>query len=313
MLILIYKRALSAVGLLFLASLLCFTLVVSAPGNIAILIAELRNPGASTADIRVIEEELGLNNPLPVRYYDWLKGVLNGDFGIAYKTGEPVGKAITSRLSTTGTLVAGGFVVSFLLSFLLGFSGALRPYGFIDSLTRFTALLGASTPSFFVGAVLIYAFAVDLGIFPTFGFSGPLSWVLPWFTIGVLPASILSRVVRVGLEDAMSKPFAITAKSKGFTRSIVLFRDAIPNILPTYINSLGAQASLMIVSTIVIEPLFAWHGVGDLFLQGVKFRDFMVVQAGLLIFVCTFIILNLTVDILMIMSDPKLRRQGSQS
>jgi len=310
---LVIKRARNAIILLFLASILCFTLVVSAPGNIAILIAELRTPGASTEAIHIIEEELGLNNPLHIRYFDWLSGVVKGDFGISYKTGESIGEAMAGRLSTTGTLVAGGFAVGFVLSFVLGFAGALRPYGFLDSLTRSVALLGASTPSFFVGAMLIYAFAVELSLFPTFGFVGPQSWVLPWITIGILPASVLSRIVRVGLEEAMSKPFAITARSKGLSRNMILLKDALPNIAPTYINALGAQAAGMTVGTIVIEPLFAWHGVGDLFLQGVRFRDFMVVQAGLLIFVCFFIVLNLLVDIAVIMSDPKLRRQGGQS
>lgn len=132
-------------------------------------------------------------------------------------------------------------------------------------------------------------------------------------TIGLLPAAVLSRVVRVGLEEAMSRPFALTATAKGLSRSAILFRHALPNITPTYVNALGAQGGAMVVGAVVVEPLFALKGVADLFLQGVLFRDFMVVQACLLVFLISFIILNLLVDIGMMFTDPKLRRQGANA
>jgi peptide/nickel transport system permease protein len=311
MLSLVSRRVRNSLVMLVLATLLCFTLVVSAPGNIAVLIAELRSPNASFADIQKIEEELGLNNPIPVRYADWLKGALTGNLGISYKTGEEVGPALASRIPVTAMLVAGGGTVALLLSLVFGFAGAMWPRQWPDVTGRGVALLGASMPSFFVGALLIYAFAVELRLVPTFGLAGPSSWILPWLTIGLLPAAVLSRVVRVGLEEAMARPFALTAVAKGLNRRAILFRDALPNIAPTYINALGAQTGVMVVGAVVVEPLFAWHGVGDLFLTGIRFRDFMVVQACLLIFISFFILLNLLVDIGMIFTDPKLRRQGS--
>lgn len=311
MLSLIFRRVQYSIVLLTLASVLCFALVVSAPGNVAVLIAELRSPRATVEDVRKIEDEIGLRNPLPIRYYHWLSNAIRGDFGVSYKTGDKVGEALAERLSTTATLIFGGSVVGLALSFGLGFAGARWPYGGIDRLTRGLALLGASTPSFFVGAMLIYAFAVVLRWLPSFGFDGLASWILPWFTIGLLPAAVLSRIVRVGLEDAMSRPFAITARSKGFSRQVILFRDALPIIAPTFINAWGTQTALMVVGSIVVEPLFAWQGVGDLFLTGVRFRDFMVVQACLLIFITFFIVLNLLVDIATMLVDPKLRRQGA--
>ena len=311
MLSLVSRRVRNSLVLLVLATLLCFTLVVSAPGNIAVLIAELRSPNASFADIQKIEEELGLNDPIPVRYAGWLTGALTGNLGISYKTGEEVGPALASRIPVTAMLVAGGGTVALLLSLVFGFAGTMWPRRWPDVAGRGVALLGASMPSFFVGALLIYAFAVELRLVPTFGLAGPASWILPWFTIGLLPAAVLSRVVRVGLEEAMARPFALTAVAKGLSRRAILFRDALPNIAPTYINALGAQTGVMVVGAVVVEPLFAWHGVGDLFLTGIRFRDFMVVQACLLIFISFFILLNLLVDIGMIFTDPKLRRQGS--
>lgn len=311
MFVFIAKRARNAVLLLFLASVLCFTLVVSAPGNVAILIAELRTPTATKEDIAKVEEELGLNKPLLERYGFWLQGALNGNLGISYKTGEDVGTALRSRLSVTATLVAGGAVVAFVLSLLVGFIGALWAHRIPDFITRGIALLGASTPSFFVGALLVYAFSVSWHLFPTFGFTGPVSWVLPWLTLGFLPAAVLSRVVRVGFEDAMAKPYVLTARSKGLSPTRILFRDALPNISPTYLNALGTQIGTMVVGAVVVEPLFAWQGLGDLFLAGVRFRDFMVVQACLLVFITFFIILNVVVDIGITLTDPRLRRQRS--
>lgn len=311
MISLISKRVWQSLLLLFLASVLCFSLVISAPGNVAILIAELRSPIVSKEDIAKVAEEIGLNKPLPLRYAGWLGDALQGNFGISYKTGENVGESLEKRLSVTATLIAGGAAFALIASLLLGFVGALFAHRTPDYLARCGALISASTPSFFVGALLVYAFSVAFRIFPTFGYGGPMSWVLPWITIGLPPAAVLSRVVRVGLEEAMARPYVLTAMSKGLTRSQILFRDALPNIIPTYLSAFGTQVGVMVVGAVVIEPMFAWQGVGELFLTGVRFRDFMVVQACLLIFITFFIVVNLCVDIGMMFTDPKLRRQRS--
>lgn len=305
------KRLQHAVILLFLASVVCFTLVVSAPGNVAVLISELRGAVGQPGYVDRLEEELGLNDPLLVRYGAWLSNTVKGDFGISYRTGREVNADIAQRISVTATLVAGGAVAATALSLLLGLAGALRPYGAVDRATRLLALFGASTPTFFVGALMIFLFSVILRLFPSFGFGGPASWVLPWLTVAVLPAAILSRVVRVGLEEAMASPYVLTARSKGFSRLAILFRDALPNIAPVYVNALGTQIGLMTATAIIVEPLFAWQGLGDYFLNGVRFRDFMVVQACLLLFLSFFIVVNVIVDLAVMATDPRIRRQWS--
>lgn len=307
----ISKRLKHSLVLLFLASLVCFTLVVSAPGNVAVLIAELRGAVATPGYVEQVAEEIGLHKPLLMRYVDWLGGAVQGDFGISYRTGQDVNADLSKRIFVTGTLIAGGGVLATLLSLALGFLGAFWPYKLPDRASRGLALLGASTPTFFVGALMIYAFSVSFRIFPSFGFEGPASWVLPWLTVAVLPAAVLSRVVRVGLEDAMTSPFVLTAKSKGLGRTTILLREALPNITPIFINALGTQIGLMTAAAIIVEPLFAWQGLGDYFLAGVRFRDFMVVQACLLLFLSFFIIVNLIVDLAVMMTDPRIRRQWS--
>jgi peptide/nickel transport system permease protein len=308
----ISKRLTHSLILLLLASLVCFTLVVSAPGNVAVLIAELRGGVTPTPGfVEQIAEEIGLNKPLLVRYGDWLADAVRGNFGISYRTGQEVSADLVHRVLVTATLIAGGAAIATIASLALGLLGALWPYRMPDRVARGLALLGASTPTFFVGALMIYGFSVTFRLFPAFGFEGPMSWVLPWLTVSVLPAAVLSRVVRVGLEEAMASPFVLTAKSKGLGRTAILFRDALPNITPLFINALGTQVGLMTATAIIVEPLFAWQGLGDYFLSGVRFRDFMVVQACLLIFLTFFILVNLVVDLAVLLTDPRIRRQWS--
>lgn len=307
----ISKRLKHSLVLLFMASLVCFTLVVSAPGNVAVLIAELRGAVGVPGAVEQISEEIGLNKPMLMRYVDWLGDAVSGDFGISYRTGEEVSADLSKRVLVTGTLIAGSAVIATLISLALGFMGALWPYKLPDRVSRVLALLGASTPTFFVGALMIYGFSVIFQLFPSFGFSGPNSWILPWVTTAVLPAAVLSRVVRVGLEEAMTSPYVLTAKSKGLGRTAILFREALPNIVPVFINALGTQIGLMTATGIIVEPLFAWQGVGEYFLSGVRFRDFMVVQSCLLIFLTFFIVVNFIVDLAVLMTDPRIRRQWS--
>ena len=307
----ISKRLMHSLALVFLASVVCFTLVVSAPGNVAVLIAELRGAVATTGYVEQVEEEIGLHKPLLMRYVDWLGDAAQGDFGISYRTGQAVNADLPKRMLVTGTLIAGSAVMATLLALVLGFLGALWPYRVPDRVSHGLALLGASTPTFFVAALLIYGFSVTYQLFPSFGFEGPVTWVLPWLSVAVLPAAVLSRIVRVGLEEAMASPFVLTAKSKGLGRTTILFREALPNITPVFINALGTQVGLMTATAIIVEPIFAWQGMGDYFLSGVRFRDFMVVQACLLIFLTFFIMVNLLVDLAVLTTDPRIRRQWS--
>jgi len=152
---------------------------------------------------------------------------------------------------------------------------------------------------------------VTLGLLPTFGSAGLVSWILPWVTLGVMPAAVLSRVVRVGLEEAMTRPYALTAVAKGLSPRGILWRHALPNVAPSYVNALCTQCASMVAGTIVVEPLFALKGVSDMFLQAALFRDFMVVQAVVFLFLVCYILIFLIADIGLIFTDPKLRRQGA--
>ncbi|MER9056782.1 ABC transporter permease [Mesorhizobium sp. M0910] len=305
----ILRRMLLACLLILAASALTFALVAAAPGNVAALIAErAAGPGADAEMIAKIGNELGLHDPLPIRYGRWLASALAGDFGISLRTGKPISQEFAARIPMTAALLAGGGVLAFILSITLGIAGAVSNGGVMDRFLHAFSLIGASTPNFFVAALLVIVFSVMLGWVPTFGTSGFTSWILPWVTIALFPASVLSRVVRVNLQEAMSRPFATTGFAKGYTRTQVLLREALPNIAIPFLTTFGAQFTLMIIGSIVVETVFALRGVGAFFIEAIRFRDFIGMQSVLLLFVVFFVMVNFIVDMICIVSDPRMRR-----
>ncbi|MER8824859.1 MULTISPECIES: ABC transporter permease [unclassified Mesorhizobium] len=305
----ILRRMLLACLLILAASALTFALVAAAPGNVAALIAErAAGPGADAEMIAKIGNELGLYDPLPIRYGRWLSGALAGNFGISLRTGKPISSEFAARIPMTAALLAGGGVLAFIFSITLGIAGAVSNGGFMDRFLHAFSLIGASTPNFFVAALLVIVFSVMLGWVPTFGTSGFTSWLLPWVTIALFPASVLSRVVRVNLQEAMSRPFATTGFAKGYTRTQVLLREALPNIAIPFLTTFGAQFTLMIIGSIVVETVFALRGVGAFFIEAIRFRDFIGMQSVLLLFVVFFVMVNFIVDMICIVADPRMRR-----
>lgn len=303
------RRAGLALLLMVAATALTFALVTAAPGNVAALIAErAAGAGADGQMIKRIANELGLNDPLPVRYLRWLGDALTGEFGVSLRTGKPISEEFAERIPVTATLLAGGGILALVYSLGLGLWGAVSNGGVADRLLHGIALIGASTPNFFVAALLVIVFAVGLSWVPSFGLYGPNSWILPCVTIALFPGSVLARVVRVNLQEAMARPFATTGFSKGVTRGVVLFREALPNIAIPYVITFGAQCTLMIIGAIVIERVFGLNGVGAFFIEAIRFRDFVGMQAVLTLFVVFFVSVNLLVDLIAMLIDPRLRR-----
>ena len=308
MLRLVLRRAMSAVILIGIASVFSFVLIAAFPGNVAALIAELRGGFVSQDVVDRVAEEYGLNDPLPQRYVQWLGNVAQGDFGSSLRTGQPVTEALVERLEPTLVLIAGGGLVTLIVGVTLSFLGALWPNGIIDRVIRALAIVNVSIPKFFLATMLIYVFGVMLNLLPTFGFRGPASWILPSIAIGVVPGALLSRVARVALEEAMSKPYVVTALSKGFGRRRILYRDAVPNIVPVALTAFGMALAQMVPNAFIIEPIFSWQGLGAYFVEAARFRDLPVLQACLLIFSVLFIVVNLAVDLIVILIDPLQRR-----
>lgn len=299
-----------ALALTAAASALTFALVALAPGNVATLLAERQAGGNATGElVRRIEAELGLGAPLPVRYARWLRDAARGELGKSLRTNRPIAQEFRDRVPVTAGLLAGGGAIALALSLALGIAGAMSNGGAVDQLTRGFALVGASTPNFFVAALLVLLFSVELGWLPSFGLGGPASWILPWATVALFPACVLSRVVRVSLQEAMASPYATTGFAKGLGRPGVLVQEALPNVAVPYLTTFGAQLSLMVIGAIVVETVFAWRGIGSFFVEVIRFRDFPAMQATLLLLVLFFVATNLVFDLLCLLVDPRIRRR----
>jgi len=293
---------------MFIASIFSFLLINAFPGDIAPLIAELRGGYVTQDIVDQVAEEYGLNDPVVERYFRWLSDVYNGNLGYSFRTGEEVSVELKNRLAPTLTFIALGGLLSIFIAVTLSFCGAYWPGSFIDKFTRGFALINISIPKFFMAAMLIYFFGVIFDIFPTFGFKGPSSWILPAVTIALVSGSKQSRLARVKLEETMTRPYILTAMSKGYGRERILFRDALPNIVPIVITSFGMDLGFMAQAAIIVEPIFSWHGIGAYFVQSVRYRDLAVLQSCLLIFSIIFINVNLLVDIIVMLVNPLQRR-----
>ncbi len=188
---LLLRRALLAIGLILAASAAIFALISAAPGNVAALIAErAAGPGASAQMIARIANDLGLNDPLPMRYGAWLADAFMGDFGTSLRTGKPIAEEFAKRIPITGALLAGGGFIALLLSLGMGLVGAASNGGPVDRILHGFSLIGASTPNFFVAAMLVIVFSVWLGLVPAFGVRGFTGWILPWLTIALAFAAV---------------------------------------------------------------------------------------------------------------------------
>ncbi|MCX5494386.1 ABC transporter permease [Kaistia dalseonensis] len=306
----VLRRFLSALVLMVFASIACFSIVTAFPGNVARVIAEMRSSTVSDEIVRQIEVEYGLNDPLPLRYLHWAGRALSGDLGESLRTGQPVAEALIERAPPTVTLIIGGGLFALVMGAGLAFLGALVPGSIFDRIIHVLSLVGASAPKFFVAALLIYTFGVAFRLLPTYGFGGPLSWILPCISIGIIPGSILSRVARVALAEEMSRQYVVTAISKGLSRRRILMHDAVPNALPVTINAFAMHFAFMVQAALVIEPIFAWPGIAAYFVEAVRFRDYQVLQSCLLVFCIFFILVNLSVDLISVTLDPKQRQKG---
>ena len=299
-----------AIAMIIAASALAFAVVSAAPGNVAALIAErVAGPSATAELVRQIADDLGLNDPLPVRYFSWLSNAAMGDFGSSLRSGKPIAEEFAQRLPITATLIFCGGIVAFVMSLSFGVLGAIDNGGIVDRLLRPVALVSASAPNFFVAAILVLIFSVSLGWLPAFGTGSIWSWIMPSLSVALFPGAVLSRVVRVNLQDTMSRPFATTGFSKGLSRPAVLLREALPNIAVPYLTTFGAQLTLMIIGAIVVETVFALNGIGSFFIEVIRFRDFIGMQAVLLLFIAFSVSVNLIVDIICMFIDPQLRRR----
>lgn len=300
----IARRLMAIVPVLLVVAALVFAIIHLVPGDpvLAMVGAE-----AARADIELMRERLGLNRPLPVQFADYLGGVAQGDLGTSIRTGRPVLEEVAARFPRTLQLALVALGISMFVGIVLGVTAAVFRGTWIDSIAVLIAIVGVSAPTFWIGLALIFVFAVDLRWFPTGGAETWKHVVLPAATLGFHYAAVIARVTRSSMLDVLADDYVRTARAKGLAAWRVILQHALKNALIPTITIVGLQFGALISGSIVVEVVFSWPGLGLLLITALNSRDYPVVQACILTIATAFILVNLIVDVLYGVVDPRVR------
>ena len=312
MLIFIIRRLIQAIPVVFMASIGVFLLLHLLPGDPAQMLA---GTDTSPETLEAIREDLGLNKPLPVQYLIWLEHVARGDLGKSILSKIPVSQLISQRLPATLELAIAGEILTILIGIPLGVIAAVKQRTKMDlGITSFISL-GLAVPNFWLGILLIIVFAVMLGWMPPGGrgdFSrDPLTALkfiaLPAITLALPAAMNLSRLTKASVLEVFYEDYVRTARAKGLSGRLVVVRHVLRNSLIPVITAVGLEFGRLLGGSIIVESVFAWPGLGTLMLSAIGNRDYVIVQAGLLMLVMIFIAVNLLTDLAYGFLDPRIR------
>ena len=301
----IFKRILMMIPVLLGVLFLVFTMNEISPGDPAAMIA---GDAASVEVVEQIREDLGLNKPLPVRFFNYTKNlVLHGDLGTSYKTKRPVLDEVMDRLPTTILLSLTSAAFAVLLSIPIGIISDIKQNTWIDNLLMVLALIGVAMPAFWQGLMTIILFSVKLGWFPSYGFTTPAHWFMPVLTIGTGAMASLVRITRSSMLEVIRQDYIRTARAKGQTERKVIISHALRNSMIPIITAIAIQLGSMLGGAIVTETVFAIPGIGMLMIQSIKARDYPTIQGAVVVIAVMFSLLNLVVDIIYTFVDPRLK------
>ena len=297
------KRVLQTIFVLFCVSIFAFSLVRLAPGSPARMMLP---DDASEEQVKEMEAKLGLDKPVVQQYFIYISGVLKGDLGTSTIYKQPVKDIIATRLPVTGTLTFWTMLVCLAVSIPLGIIAGSHEGTVTDFLAMFFAIFGQSMSPVWLGILLIYVFSSQLGWLPAMGYGGIRYVVLPAITLGYPVAAEITRIGRSGMIDVLKEDYITATYAKGMSRKKVIWRYAFKNALIPIITLVGVQIGVFLAGTVVVETIFSWSGLGQLVNQAVSTRDYQLVQSTLLLIAAMFAIINLVVDIVNSIIDPRI-------
>ena len=263
---------------------------------------------ATEAEMETVRENLGLNDPLHVQYGDFLWDLAQLDFGMSYRgAGTSTIGAIGERTVDTFKLTFAALIFAVSLSVPLGIAAALHRGKWIDWLARFLAVFGQATPSFWLGLMAIFFFAVELGWFPTGGAKGFKSLILPAVSLGLLEMASIMRLTRSGMIDVMQTDFITVARAKGLRERTIIIRHALRHALLPVATILGLGVGRLIAGSVIIEVVFAWPGIGRLIIDSIVQSDYPMVQTAIIVLATSIALANVLVDLSYRLIDPRIR------
>jgi ABC-type dipeptide/oligopeptide/nickel transport system permease component len=275
------------------------------PGDEATLMA---GATASQSDIDLLRTRLGLDRPMVEQYLTRLAGLARGDFGYSSTfRGNPL-PHVLARLPATLVLMAAAITLTVLLGLPAGMVAAVRHNGWPDYLLSLLVVGLLAIPNFWLGLMLIVALSVERGWLPSFGFTGWASLVMPTLALAARLVALVARMTRGVMLDELAKDYVRTARAKGLAAGAVVGRHVLRNALIPTVTVIGLQTGYLLGGSVVVERLFAWPGVGDLLINAVGARDYTLVQAITILFVAGFLLINLAVDVIYVLVNPRLRR-----
>ncbi len=301
----ILRRLLSLIPVLIGISLFVFLLMHLTPGDPAQL---MLGEGAPAHQLEVLRESMGLNEPLHIQYFSWLKNAARLDFGHSLRSKKPVSTEILDRLPATAELAMAAVAIAVLIGVPVGILSASKPNSWFDNVAMVGALTGVGMPAFWQGIMLILLFSVTFQILPSSGRMGGWQYlVLPAITLGTAATASIARLTRSAMLDVLQQDYIRTARSKGLPRRTVIYRHALRNALIPVVTMIGLQFGGLMSGAVLTETIFAWPGIGRMLVEAINNKDFPLVQGTIMTFAITYALVNLVIDLLYAFLDPRLK------
>ena len=298
------KRLISVTATMLIVSLVAFLFIHLIPGEPARLLAGEKAPAETVARIT---EKLGLDQPLPVQYARWMKGVVKGDFGTSFRTGRSVTSEISLRYGKTVRMALIATAWSVVVGLLIGVWSGTHAGKWQDYLGITTAVAGQAVPSFWIGLMLIFLFGVKLKWLPVGGAGNWKSLILPSFTLGSWLAATVARFTRSSMLETLHEDYIRTARAKGLPEKKVVWKHAFRNSLISVVTIVGVSFGDLLGGSVLVEAVFAYPGIGSYLVDSISYRDYASVQALILLISAHYVVINLLVDILYAVINPEIK------
>ncbi|MEM9342967.1 MAG: ABC transporter permease [Pseudomonadota bacterium] len=291
---------------IWITTILVTLLIHAVPGD-PVQIMYAQSQGTTPEQIEDVRRSLGLDRPIPVQYALYIERLLQGDLGNTIRGGQPVLEVIMQRLPNTLLLACTAMFIAILIGVPIGFLAAYREGSFADIALMMVAIAGISMPHFWLGLMLLFFFALELGWLPVSG-NGWLNLILPALTLGLSNAAIFARLTRSSMIDVMSQDYVQTAFAKGLPKALVLRRHVLRAGLLPVVTMMGLQFAFMMGGAIVVENIFSWNGVGRMAVEAIFQRDYPIIQGFILTFSVVVVVVAIAIDALYAVLDPRIRR-----
>ena len=303
------KRLLMLIPVILITSFLIFWAMSLTGGDPAMIVA---GEGATTEEIEAAREELGLNDPFMVRYFNYVKGIVTGDMGKSYVTNKDVFKTFMEKLPNTLMLGGAAVLIAIVIALPLGIYTAIHQNTWKDTAGMVFALFGTSMPNFWLGLMLIIIFSLKLGWLPSGGKGGFDTLILPALTVGLGLAALITRTTRSSMLDVIRQDYMTTARAKGCSEKRVIFTHGLKNALIPIITAIGLQMSMVITGSVLAETVFSWPGIGRLVYDSIAKRDTPMVTGSIILCSVFMCLINLFVDLVYAFFDPRIKAQYSK-